>query len=172
MVEIGSPWCHRPQWGINGHDAEGQEWETVKPKVDVGTDVLKSADAATSELKYVSNHEDLDYNPESSLHCYRATIAIDTHCDGDVVYQAMDFHKQGDSRIWPTKSYQQIKSPAGDSLPRHAPTSLAISCARFNISRPSNATMKVTGWAPRWTPNDHYYVNIKFRWLPAARYTL
>jgi len=71
----------------------------VKPKVDVGTDVLKSADAATSELKYVSNHEDLDYNPESSLHCYRATIAIDTHCDGDVVYQAMDFHKQGDSRI-------------------------------------------------------------------------
>jgi len=60
----------------------------VMPKVEVGrpwrlrsrsgTYDRKSADEAKAEPNYVSNQRDFDYNPESRLHCYRATMVIDT----------------------------------------------------------------------------------------------
>jgi hypothetical protein len=40
------------------------------------------------------------------------------------------FKKEGDSRVKSVKSYRQVKSPPGDSLPRHAPTSLPRSRLR------------------------------------------
>ena len=35
-----------------------------------------------------------DYNPESRLHCYRATMAIENQYDGEVVDGATNFQKR------------------------------------------------------------------------------
>jgi len=41
----------------------------------------------------------------------------------EVVDGATNFHKEGDSRVRSVKSYRQVKSQPGGSLPRHVPTS-------------------------------------------------
>jgi hypothetical protein len=62
---------------------------------------------------------DFDYNTESRLHCYPATKAIDNRYD-EVVDGATNCQKGRDSRVRSVKSYRQVKSLPGGSLPRHA----------------------------------------------------
>jgi len=58
-----------------------------------------------AEPNYVSNHRDYDYDSESRLHCYRATMAIDNRYEDEVVDGATNFQKGRDSRVRSVKSY-------------------------------------------------------------------
>ena len=55
------------------------------------------------------------------------------------------FKKEGDSRVRPVKSYRQVKSPRGGSLPRHAPRirPRGSQPRRATRSRPKSPTDKL-----------------------------
>ena len=57
----------------------------VMPEVKVRTYDRKSADSAKAKPNYLSNHWDFDYNPESRLHYYQATMAINNQYVEEVV---------------------------------------------------------------------------------------
>jgi hypothetical protein len=78
--------------------------------------------------------------------------------------------KGGHSCVYTIKSYQQVDSPWGGSVLRHAPRSrprcqLGSRLAKSNkltkiLLKPPNksATMKSTGWSPKRTSKDDYLV--------------
>jgi len=54
----------------------------------------KSTYEARAEPKYVANHREYDYNPESQLHYYLATMAIDNGYDDEVVHRPTYFQQE------------------------------------------------------------------------------
>jgi len=96
------------------------------------------------------------------------------------------FSKEGDSRVRPAKSYRQVKSPRGGSLPKHAPRSRPRTIPR---SRPRFYWSRLWGehtyevdrivteadfdrWLPNQDESTNLRLNAEYRWLPAARYIL
>jgi len=137
----------------------------------------------TSHTTVSQEAEDFNYHPESWLHCYWATMAINNWYD-EVVDGVTNFQHEADSHSTSVKSYWQVNSPPGGSLLRLAwrwlprsPTKMSRVCWEASLrSRPrlyriylSRATMESTGWSPKWTSNDdypvkqHLWVNVNYQ---------
>jgi len=82
------------------------------------------------------SRRDYDYNPESWLHHYRATMAIDNRHDEEDVDGAMS-SKGGDNHLYTTNSYQQLQSPPGGNLPRDVPWSQPVKSYR-QVDKPTS----------------------------------
>jgi len=71
-------------------------------------------------------------------------MAIDNRYD-EVVDRATNFQKEGDSHVRSVKSYRQVKSQPGGSLPRHIPTSQKLTFKAYRqAKRPPEAAYRDT----------------------------
>jgi hypothetical protein len=108
-------------------------------------------------------------------------MAIDNPYDGEVIDGAMNFQKEGDSRICTTKSYRQVDKSTGRQFTktrtrtetrteRSTEKSTDKSTSKSTKStkilfKPAieSARIKSTGWSPKRTSNDDYRVKQHLR---------
>ena len=93
-------------------------------------------------------------------------------------HRATNFQKEWDRCVRSVKSYWQVKSPPGGSLPRHAPTSLPRNQPRSLLGVDQDSTKaayrECTYEVNRMVTEVDFArrVNAQYRWLLAAGYIL